>query len=107
VTLIDVHGLVKEYRRGDQVVRALDGVDLVVEVGEFVSVTGPSGSGKSTLLHLLGGLDTPSAGSVAVEGRDLAGLDDASLTELRRRGRTWRCHYSSTAPGCGASARGR
>jgi putative ABC transport system ATP-binding protein len=84
VTLIDVHGLVKEYRRGDQVVRALDGVDLVVEVGEFVSVTGPSGSGKSTLLHLLGGLDTPSAGSVAVEGRDLAGLDDASLTEFRR-----------------------
>ena len=84
-TLIEVRGLVKEYHRGAQAVRALSGVELEVNRGEFVSVMGPSGSGKSTLLHLLGGLDTPTAGSVNVDGQDLAVLDDDALTAFRRK----------------------
>ncbi|MHC4776057.1 MAG: ATP-binding cassette domain-containing protein, partial [Planctomycetota bacterium] len=62
--------LVKAYDRGR--VRALDGLDLAVDDGEFVSVVGPSGSGKSTLLHMLGALDRPDSGRVLLEGRDLA-----------------------------------
>lgn len=66
-------------------VRALDGVDFSVEEGEFVAVVGTSGSGKSTLLHMLGGLDTPTAGSVMVREKDLAQMDDDQLTIFRRR----------------------
>jgi putative ABC transport system ATP-binding protein len=84
VPLIEVRALVKDYRRGNQSIRALNGVELAVERGEFVSIMGPSGSGKSTLLHMLGGLDTPTSGSVVVDERDLANLDDESLTEFRR-----------------------
>ena len=83
--LIEVRGLIKEYRRGEEGVRALDAVDLDIGLGEFVSIMGPSGSGKSTLLHLLGGLDSPSAGSVTIEGNDLAQMGDEGLTEFRRR----------------------
>jgi putative ABC transport system ATP-binding protein len=83
--LIEVRGLVKEYARGDLAVRALDGIDLDIGVGEFVSIMGPSGSGKSTLLHLLGGLDSATAGSVTIDGHDLAQLGDEKLTEFRRR----------------------
>jgi putative ABC transport system ATP-binding protein len=85
VPLIEVRGLVKEYRRGDQPVRALGGLTLDVAAGEFISVMGPSGSGKSTLLHLLGGLDTPTEGRVVVDGHDLATMGDEALTEFRRR----------------------
>ena len=77
--------LVKEYRQGDAVRRALDGVSLTVATGAFVAVMGPSGSGKSTLLHLLGGLDTPTSGEVVVEGRTLSQLSDRELTLVRRR----------------------
>jgi len=66
-------------------VAALDKVDLAVEQGEFVAITGASGSGKSTLLHLLGGIARPTAGSVLLEGVDLASLDDDALARLRRR----------------------
>ena len=66
-------------------VAALDGVDLTVERGEFVAITGASGSGKSTLLHLLGGIARPTAGSVLLEGVDLASLDDDALARVRRR----------------------
>ena len=65
--------------------RALDGVDLQVENGEFVAIVGTSGSGKSTLLHMLGGLDRPTSGSVVVDGRDLSTLKDEELTVFRRR----------------------
>ena len=70
---------------GEARVEALRGIDLKVKRGEFVAVMGPSGSGKSTLLHLIGGLDSPSAGSIQVGDEDLAALDDDRLTLLRRR----------------------
>jgi len=82
--LIQTRGLSRHYRVGPATVRALDGVDLDVQRGEFLAVLGVSGSGKSTLLHLLGGLDTPTSGSVRVEGRDLAGLKSYQRTLYRR-----------------------
>jgi putative ABC transport system ATP-binding protein len=75
----------REHRQGDAVVHALRGVDLAVHAGELVAVMGPSGSGKSTLLHVAGGLDTPTAGEVLVEGRDLATLSPAQVAAVRRR----------------------
>jgi putative ABC transport system ATP-binding protein len=74
----------RTYRVGDVEVRALDGVDLALWPGEFVVLLGPSGSGKSTLLNLLGGLDTPTRGTVWYQDHDLATGDDASLTRYRR-----------------------
>ena len=76
--------LVKTYHLGEVAIPALSGVSLEVRHGEFVAVMGPSGSGKSTLLHLLGLLDTPDAGEVTVDGMATAGLDDDTLTGLRR-----------------------
>jgi ABC-type sugar transport system ATPase subunit len=81
---IDLVAVGKDDRRGDEVVRALDGVTTSVRTGEFVSVMGPSGSGKSTLLHLAGGLDVPRAGTVTVDGEDLAAMTDRDLTRFRR-----------------------
>ena len=77
--------LKKYYGSGDTMVRALDGVDLTVEKGEFVSVVGTSGSGKSTLLHMLGGLDVPTSGEVWVAGQQLSGMKEEELTIFRRR----------------------
>ena len=77
--------LKKYYGSGDTMVRALDGVDLTVEKGEFVSVVGTSGSGKSTLLHMLGGLDVPTSGEVWVAGQQLSGMKEEELTIFRRK----------------------
>ena len=85
MTILETKDLRKVYGSGDTEVRALDGVDLTVEKGEFVAVVGTSGSGKSTLLHMLGGLDRPTGGSVLVEGRDIFALKDEELTIFRRR----------------------
>lgn len=85
MALVEVSDLSKGYKLGGTTVRALDGVSFEIEAGTFVVVMGPSGSGKSTLLHLLGGLDTPSAGSVVIDGQDLAVLSDEKLTAFRRR----------------------
>ena len=71
MTVLETKDLKKYYGSGDTQVKALDGVDLMVENGEFVAIVGTSGSGKSTLLHMLGGLDRPTGGSVLVEGRDI------------------------------------
>ncbi len=76
---------VKVYGDADTCVRALDGVDVEFAPGQFTAIMGPSGSGKSTLLHLAGGLDSPTSGSVFVEGRDLAGLSPADVAAVRRR----------------------
>ena len=85
MAILETRGLRKIYGSGDTEVRALDGVDLTVEKGEFAAVVGTSGSGKSTLLHMLGGLDRPTGGSVIVDGRDLSTLKDEELTIFRRR----------------------
>ena len=85
MTILETRDLKKYYGAGDTQVKALDGVDLSVEPGEFVAIVGTSGSGKSTLLHMLGGLDRPTGGSVLVEGRDIFALKDEELTIFRRR----------------------
>ena len=85
MTILETKDLRKIYGSGDTEVRALDGVDLTVEAGEFVAIVGTSGSGKSTLLHMLGGLDRPAAGSVTVDGKDIFSLSDEALTIFRRR----------------------
>jgi lipoprotein-releasing system ATP-binding protein len=82
--LLRVEGVVKEY--GDGVVtRALDGVDLALEAGEFTALMGPSGSGKSTLLNVIGLLDRPTRGRVVLGGTDVGGLDERALTAVRAR----------------------
>jgi putative ABC transport system ATP-binding protein len=80
---VEARGLVKVFGQGGAQVRALDGVDLVVARGEMVAIMGPSGSGKSTLLHIVGALEAPTAGTVAVAGRRYDGADDKTLTKLR------------------------
>ena len=85
MTILETHALKKYYGAGDTQVKALDGVDLRVEQGEFVAIVGTSGSGKSTLLHMLGGLDRPTSGTVTVDGRDIFALKDEALTIFRRR----------------------
>jgi putative ABC transport system ATP-binding protein len=77
-------GLTKTYRMGEAEVHALRGVDLDIGAGEFIVLLGPSGSGKSTLLNILGGLDTPSSGSISFKTQDLSKADEATLTRYRR-----------------------
>jgi len=83
--IIEVAGLRKSFRLGRVVVEALRSVDLMVEAGEFLALVGPSGSGKSTLLHILGGLTPPTSGRVRIDGQDLAALNDAGRTRMRKR----------------------
>lgn len=83
--ILETQNLKKIYGTGETAVHALDGVNLVVENGEFVSIVGTSGSGKSTLLHMLGGLDRPTEGKVIVDGNDIFKLKDEALTIFRRR----------------------
>ena len=83
--ILQARELKKIYGAGENAVRALDGVSLTVEKGEFVAIVGTSGSGKSTLLHMLGGLDRPTEGSVFVDGKDIFSLADEELTIFRRR----------------------
>ena len=85
MTILETKDLRKVYGSGEAEVRALDGIDLTVNDGEFVAVVGSSGSGKSTLLHMLGGLDRPTSGTVTVDGQDLSALKEEELTIFRRR----------------------
>ncbi len=85
MTILQTTDLRKYYGSGDTLVKALDGVNLSVEGGEFVAIVGTSGSGKSTLLHMLGGLDRPTGGTVTVDGKDIFSLKDEELTIFRRR----------------------
>lgn len=81
--MIEVKGVSKGYRMGKEKVIALNNVSLNIDKGEFVAIIGPSGSGKSTLMHIIGGLDTPSAGSVFIEGNDISKLKDKKLSKYR------------------------
>ncbi|MGZ5241241.1 MAG: ABC transporter ATP-binding protein [Caldimonas sp.] len=83
-SVVELRGVYKTYRLGQHIVRALKGVDLAVQRGEVVAVTGPSGSGKSTILNLCGLIDTPDSGEVLLDGRSVAGLDERQRTLLRR-----------------------
>lgn len=83
--ILKTSDLKKYYGSGENQVKALDGVNLSVEEGEFVSVVGTSGSGKSTLLHMLGGLDYATSGSVFVSGKEIFKLNESELTIFRRR----------------------
>ena len=82
--IVSVRGLKRDYPQGSHTVHALQGVDLDIEAGDFVALMGASGSGKTTLLNLIGGLDTPSAGSVSIEGETLSSLSPNALSDLRR-----------------------
>lgn len=83
--IVEIAGLTKIYGSGASEVTALNGLDLTVPEGQFVTVMGPSGCGKSTLLNLLGGLDTPTSGTIRIDNQALGELPDDKLTELRRR----------------------
>lgn len=83
--VIETQNLKKRYRMGDVDVSALNGIDLRVETGEFMSIMGPSGCGKTTLLNLIGALDRPTEGKVRIKGTDISKLNDNELAELRNR----------------------
>ena len=85
MSILVTENLKKYYGTGANEVRALDGVSMEVEDGEFVAIVGTSGSGKSTLLNMLGGLDIPTAGEVTIAGKKLSGMGDEKLTIFRRR----------------------
>lgn len=84
-SILKATGLKKYYGKGDTMVKALDGVDLEIERGKFTAIIGTSGSGKSTLLNMLGGLDTPTEGSVRIGGTELAALNPEQATIFRRK----------------------
>lgn len=83
--ILRTENLTKAYNVGKMSVTALRGVDISIDEGEFVAIMGPSGCGKSTLLHLLGGLLSPTTGSILIDGEDLAKVSDAKRTDIRRR----------------------
>ncbi len=83
--VIDLNKITKEYKVGTQIVRALQGIELTVEKGEYVAIMGPSGSGKSTLMNIIGGLDTPSNGSYILNNQDVSDIDDERMAEIRNR----------------------
>lgn len=85
MSILQTTDLKKYYGAKPNITKALDGVTLSIEAGEFVAIVGTSGSGKSTLLNMMGGLDTPTSGSVKVKGKELSELNDEQLTVFRRR----------------------
>lgn len=85
MAILEAIDVTKHYGTAPTITRALDGVNLTVENGEFLAIVGASGSGKSTLLHLMGGLDVPTSGSIKVKGQDLSKMDRNALTIFRRR----------------------
>jgi len=85
MAILETKELKKYYGSGETIVRAVDGINLAIENGEFVAIVGTSGSGKSTLLHMMGGLDRPTSGKVIVDGKDIFSLKDEELTIFRRR----------------------
>ncbi|AOW79885.1 ABC transporter ATP-binding protein [Halodesulfurarchaeum formicicum] len=86
MSILELEGVIKRYRSGSETIEALKGVDFHADRGEMVTVIGPSGSGKSTMLNMTGLLDTPTEGTVRLEGVDVSGLSEDELTEKRRSG---------------------
>ena len=84
MALIEISNVTKHYKTGDTVTKALDGVSLEINEGEFVAIIGPSGSGKSTLMHIMGLLDSPTSGEYRIDGRDMHTRKDKELAKLRR-----------------------
>src|SRR3954466_5909365 len=85
MALIELRNVVKRYRIGEQEILALDGITLDIAQGEYAAIVGPSGSGKSTLMHLLGCLDTPSSGTMHIDGIDVSGAGGNKLSEMRNQ----------------------
>ncbi|MGQ9805189.1 MAG: ABC transporter ATP-binding protein [Chlorobiales bacterium] len=83
--VIQIEGVTKEYKMGEEIVRALRGVDLSIHRNEYVAIMGPSGSGKSTMMNLLGCLDTPTSGKYEFNGKDVATMEDDELAEIRNK----------------------
>ena len=83
--LIEIRSIKKDYLLGETIVRALRGVDLTIDKGEFVAIWGPSGSGKTTLLNLIGAIDEPTSGQLLIDGQDIGLLSDNKRTELRNK----------------------
>jgi putative ABC transport system ATP-binding protein len=83
--VIHIEGVTKEYKMGEEIVRALRGVDLSIYRNEYVAIMGPSGSGKSTMMNLLGCLDTPTSGKYEFNGKDVATMEDDELAEIRNK----------------------
>jgi putative ABC transport system ATP-binding protein len=83
--IIDIKGIVRNFPLGNEVVKVLKGIDLVIDRGEYVALMGPSGSGKSTLMNILGCLDTPTAGIYVLNGKDVSKLSDDELAEIRNK----------------------
>ena len=81
---MNLHGICRDYEVGEEIVHALDHVDLEIGAGEYISIMGPSGSGKSTLLNILGLLDRPTSGAYSLDGADVAHLEDDALAAVRR-----------------------
>jgi putative ABC transport system ATP-binding protein len=85
MSLIEMRGIKKDYLLGETIVRALRGVDLTIDKGEFVAIWGPSGSGKTTLLNLIGAIDEPTSGQLLIDGQEISLLSDNKRTELRNK----------------------
>jgi putative ABC transport system ATP-binding protein len=83
--IVTCRGVTKVFGKGDLAVHALRGIDLDIQPGDFATLAGPSGSGKTTLLNMIGALDSPTEGSVTIDGQDLSGLDKGALSDLRLR----------------------
>jgi putative ABC transport system ATP-binding protein len=83
--IVELRGVTRTYKLGDETLKALDDVSFTVKPGEFVAITGPSGSGKSTLANVIGGLDTPTSGTVLVDGQDLSHTRDSQLSNYRNQ----------------------
>ena len=82
--MIEVQNITKTYGNGDTAFQALNGVSFTIKDGEFVAIMGPSGSGKSTMMHILGCLDTPTAGTYRLDNKDVSKMDDEELAEIRK-----------------------
>ena len=85
MSVLEIKDLKKYYGKDESLVKALDGINLTVKKGEFIAIVGSSGSGKSTLLNMIGGLDTPSEGTVIVDGKEISKMEDEDQTIFRRR----------------------